>query len=620
MNIIRRIADSIRNFLFYWSYYHLDINSNSVIFECYSEQGVSNLMACLIELVAKIGNKQVYLSVDGKWMREVKEELLSRRLGDVHFIRRGSLQYCMLLETAQWLFTDYVFPDWYVKRKGQLLVSAWNRCPEEDSAKNSAVQFNQYDMIQRNLLMADILYGASEESLNTILNSYGLSKLFRGKLLWDESASYHAVSCRQEISKITMNKLFRLINSATTRNVSNPLSENVLIYGGDLDKNGITTSLNNLLNALDDGREYYILYRRNQLANKRHNLNNLKDAKYLGISGVPFLTPLEMIFSYAFVKLGIRNRMIEFYYYRMISREYERQSIDGLFGYYIQFSGYESYIISMFQKSKGIRSIFVHNNMPREIRTKANQSKNVLHDAYTQYDHVAVVAEALIGPTKSIGGDNSRICLVENIIDRQSILERANKEISIQNHTALSINDVNELHAILNNSSVVIVTIGRFSEEKQHSVLIDAFELFADNYEGALLVIIGGYGRLYDETVEKAHNCRHSDQIILIKNIDNPIPILNKCNLFVLSSKYEGQPVVFYEAAALNKPIIGTRAPGIKEFLERYNGYISENSIEGLYNAFVDFVDGKVGPIQIEFDSLKEIRLNQFESLFESRQ
>ena len=621
MGIIRRVFESIRNYFYYWSYYHHDINSNSVIIECHCSHGISNTIVELLKHISKRWNKQIYLAVEKNRLNEIESELTARGIKGVKVLRIGSFHYSKLLETSQFIVNDYIFPDWYIKRKGQVYVSFLSCTSATNIMECNDEQFKERDMIQRNLLLTDILCGTSKGSLEYLLNSYGVANLFHGTfVLLTKPIDDNPPLSKPSVQKNEVdNLLYQMDCSSADKTLKNS-TDKVLVYGGDLGKNGITTSLENLLAAVDDGREYYVLYRRNQLIKKRHNLSNLINANYIGISGEPFLTPLEILCSLAFVKLNLRNSIIEFYYYRMISREYQRVSINGLFDFFIHFSGYESYVISLFQEANGNRSIFVHSNMPREIQAKSNQSINVLHDAYTRYDHVAVVSEALIEPTKSIGDNSSPICLVENLIDDRYLLEKAKEDITIQDHTELNLENVKHLESLLHTSKVVIITIGRFSEEKQHGMLIDAFERFADIYLNTLLVIIGGYGRLYHETLARAQRSRHSKKIVIIKDIENPMPILGQSSLFVLSSSYEGKPVVFYEAAALHIPVIGTRAPGISEFLEEYNGYISDNSSEGLYNAFIEFTEGKVHPLQIDFNNLVNVRLNQFEGLLEAKQ
>ncbi|WP_277622043.1 glycosyltransferase [Aeromonas salmonicida] len=48
---------------------------------------------------------------------------------------------------------------------------------------------------------------------------------------------------------------------------------------------------------------------------------------------------------------------------------------------------------------------------------------------------------------------------------------------------------------------------------------------------------------------------------------DNPYPYIAGCDIFVISSHYEGYPVVLVEAMTLGKPIVSTDCTGPKEAL-----------------------------------------------------
>ena len=98
--------------------------------------------------------------------------------------------------------------------------------------------------------------------------------------------------------------------------------------------------------------------------------------------------------------------------------------------------------------------------------------------------------------------------------------------------------------------------------------------------------------------------------------MENPLLILNKCDLFVLSSSFEGMPITIKEAAALNLPVVCTDIPGPHTFMNPYNGYLVEQTSEALYQGMLDFEAGKIDPLRIYFDLYNEKAVNEFESLF----
>ena len=72
--------------------------------------------------------------------------------------------------------------------------------------------------------------------------------------------------------------------------------------------------------------------------------------------------------------------------------------------------------------------------------------------------------------------------------------------------------------------------------------------------------------------------------IKIINFVENPYPYLKQCNLFILSSIYEGLPNVLLEAATMKKFIISTNCPtGPREILDNGKG--------GLFFKIRDYYD-----------------------------
>lgn len=138
---------------------------------------------------------------------------------------------------------------------------------------------------------------------------------------------------------------------------------------------------------------------------------------------------------------------------------------------------------------------------------------------------------------------------------------------------------------------------------------------FCEKYSDAQLIIIGGHGNLHGKTLEWARKIRYWRNVTIVKSLDNPMPILKKCDLFVLSSTHEGLPVVLCEADCLNIPIISTDIPGPHSFMLKGGGYLMEYTKEGILLGMYDYVAGKVHPMGIDFDAWNKEALAAFNSL-----
>lgn len=105
-----------------------------------------------------------------------------------------------------------------------------------------------------------------------------------------------------------------------------------------------------------------------------------------------------------------------------------------------------------------------------------------------------------------------------------------------------------------------IVTCGRLVDQKNHKMLIDAFELVRKKYTEAKLLIYGE-GSLRNELEEIIDNKGLKNSVQLHGNSDNIPEVLSKAEIFVLSSDYEGMPNALMEALAVGVPSISTDCP-----------------------------------------------------------
>ena len=79
------------------------------------------------------------------------------------------------------------------------------------------------------------------------------------------------------------------------------------------------------------------------------------------------------------------------------------------------------------------------------------------------------------------------------------------------------------------------------------------------------------------------------------------MPILKKCDLFIISSFYEGLPMVLHEADSLGIPAFSTDIHGPGGYFREFGGHLVEDSTEGILQGMYDFADGKIKPMNIDY-------------------
>ena len=75
------------------------------------------------------------------------------------------------------------------------------------------------------------------------------------------------------------------------------------------------------------------------------------------------------------------------------------------------------------------------------------------------------------------------------------------------------------------------------------------------------------------------------------------MPVLNKCDLFMLPSRYEGLGLVLLEADTLSIPVFATDIDGPRGFMKEHGGLLVPDDIEGILSGMNMFVNGKIKPM-----------------------
>lgn len=141
-----------------------------------------------------------------------------------------------------------------------------------------------------------------------------------------------------------------------------------------------------------------------------------------------------------------------------------------------------------------------------------------------------------------------------------------------------------------------VVTCGRLEEQKNHRLLINAFELVLRKHPDTKLFIYGE-GKLKGDLTELIINKGIENNVYLCGNSNNVPKILSEAEIFVLPSDYEGMPNALMEALASGVPCISTDCPcgGPKSLItDKINGrLISVNNEKQLVNTLNELLENK---------------------------
>ena len=195
---------------------------------------------------------------------------------------------------------------------------------------------------------------------------------------------------------------------------------------------------------------------------------------------------------------------------------------------------------------------------------------------------------------------------------------RAEEDITLDKTTKCSVSR-ERVNEIMLSDCRKFINVARFSPEKGHDRLVDAFYKFYQEHPSAVLIIMGGNSKNneYEKLKEKIQAMKLMNNVILLLKVSNPYPIIKACDYFIMSSFYEGLPMTLFEADILGLPIASTDVSGPHYFLSKYNGTLLENSENGVYNGLEMLYNGKIKTLSIDYDAYNKECVEEFEKIFE---
>jgi CDP-glycerol glycerophosphotransferase (TagB/SpsB family) len=269
------------------------------------------------------------------------------------------------------------------------------------------------------------------------------------------------------------------------------------------------------------------------------------------------------------------------------SRELMRAEWTRAFGasryeHVIDFSGYEPYWIKLLTaRPGGSLSIWLHNDIAAELTNprRSRRLRSRLRGAaalFGRADHLVSVSRALCEVNAAGLGawaSHERFGYARNTIDAARILGAAGDAAP--------------------SAAPTFISVGRLSAEKNHLRLIQAFRIVHDAHPATRLVIVGD-GPLLGELRAAVAQLGLDGAVELTGHQPNPYPAMRAAGCFVLSSDYEGQPVVLLEALVLGLPIVVTRFGSVDDTLPAGSGLVVEREVDALAAGMQRFLDGDV--------------------------
>lgn len=160
------------------------------------------------------------------------------------------------------------------------------------------------------------------------------------------------------------------------------------------------------------------------------------------------------------------------------------------------------------------------------------------------------------------------------------------------------------------------IFIGRLdNESKNIELLLNSF-LSAININKKNKLFIIGNGSYKNNIISYIQRNKLGKNIFLIDETTNPYKYLNKCDCLVMTSNYEGFPVVYFEALVLNKSIITTIKVSDESFDITNYATIVNKSEEDIVKTIINFKKSSIQN-QLNYGKMNDKKLKIIKKIIE---
>lgn len=162
----------------------------------------------------------------------------------------------------------------------------------------------------------------------------------------------------------------------------------------------------------------------------------------------------------------------------------------------------------------------------------------------------------------------------------------------------------------------VFLAVGRLSQQKNFSALLNAWSLICNDCSEWKLIIVGK-GELENSLRKQAENLKLCN-IIFAGHSNDIAKYYRQASCFVLSSEYEGFPMVILEAQSFGLPVISFDCKtGPKDLIQNNKtGFLVEDgNIEALAKKMLEFTQNEKKAVQMSKEAQRDVQKYNLESI-----
>ena len=317
----------------------------------------------------------------------------------------------------------------------------------------------------------------------------------------------------------------------------------IAIFQSDFRVGGIQKALLNVLSEIDYGRCKVDVYYFDEGA--FFDLPQRENLRFIPCRSYPYL-----------------NRIIHF---NLLRRFAPRPEFDTEYDVAVDFNSYRNECaVGALSVGAKKRVMWLHNDIQIKLQNELKY-KILWHffkKKFRYFDEFAAVSPGIIAGFRATTGiQDKKITPIPNHIDTAEIFEKAKAPVDFA----------------VDPARYNLCSVGRLSHQKGYDILLDHMAEVHRRRPDIRLYLIGD-GPDRSKLTAQIKRLGLEETVTLLGNQPNPFPYVDQMDGFVLTSRYEGQGIVIWEAKTLGLELF------ISKNLEKYNPGIAgrEDIVEAL--------------------------------------
>ncbi len=249
-------------------------------------------------------------------------------------------------------------------------------------------------------------------------------------------------------------------------------------------------------------------------------------------------------------------------------------------------------------------SIYVHSNYFDAFNKDKDKFKSFFNIRHiNNFRKIIFVSNEMMDDFTKIYSEYKDKCIViNNFVDYKNIIKLSKEKIDIS----------------IDKNKKVFVFVGRIDNSSKNLVrLVNMFIKLKKDNENIELLIVGD-GNDY-MMINKLIDDNNASYIKMLGNKDNPYPYINRADYVILTSDYEGFPVIYNEAIVLNKEII-TTINASDDYISIPNsyGFLVSKDIDTMVKEINDIINNNYSNINnIDFNNINNKRRKMLENIYD---